>query len=95
MDGLVASKSEDFVEGVGRRTAEIRQERGWTQEEAAERLEVTVRHMKRIESGHNMTLRTLQWIASVLKVTPAALVSPPKEWAPRRPGRPRARKEFD
>ena len=91
----MASKSEDFVEGVGRRIAEIRQERGWTQEEAAERLEVTLRHMKRLERGHNMTLRTLQWIASVLKVAPAILVSPPKEWAVRRPGRPRTQKKSD
>jgi transcriptional regulator with XRE-family HTH domain len=67
----------------------LREALGWTQEETAERLGVTLRHMKRIEHGHNMTLRTLQWIASVLKVTPASLVSPPREWAPRRPGRPR------
>lgn len=91
----MAAKSDDFVEGVGRRIAELRQELGWTQEEAAERLEVTIRHMKRIERGHNMTLRTLEWIASVLKVTPAALVSPPKEWPVRSPGRPRTRKEVD
>jgi transcriptional regulator with XRE-family HTH domain len=78
------------IEAVGRRIAEVRQHHGLTQEKAAERLGISLRHMKRIEAGHNMTLFTLARIAFALDVTPASLLAAPRSSAPRRPGRPRA-----
>ena len=83
------AKPEELVEAVGRRVAELRSQRGWTQEEAAEHLRISLRHMKRIERGLNMTLHSLARIAAVFGVTPAAVVTPPRAWPKRRPGRPR------
>ncbi len=80
------------VEGVGRRIAEVRRQADLTQEQAAEQLGISLRHMKRIEAGHNMTIFTLAKIASSLGVSPASLLAAPKSSAPRRPGRPRSRR---
>ena len=66
------------VEAVGRRIAEVRQHHALTQEEAAERLGISLRHMKRIEAGHNMTLFTLARIAFAFDVAPASLLAPPR-----------------
>jgi transcriptional regulator with XRE-family HTH domain len=81
---------QSVIEAVGRRIAEVRQLHGLTQEEAAEQLGISLRHMKRLEAGHNMTIFTLARIAFALDVAPAALLAPPQSSAPRRPGRPRA-----
>jgi transcriptional regulator with XRE-family HTH domain len=80
------------VERVGRRIAEVRHDEGLTQEQAAEKLGVSLRHMKRLEAGHNMTLFTLAKIASSFGVSPASLLRAPRSLAPRGPGRPRARR---
>jgi transcriptional regulator with XRE-family HTH domain len=80
---------QDVVDAVGRRIAEVREHHGWTQEEAAERLGISLRHMKRIEAGHNMTVHTLARIAFAFEVAPASLLNAPRSTAPRRPGRPR------
>jgi len=77
------------VDAVGRRIAEVRQHHGMTQEQAAERLGISLRHMKRLEAGHNMTLFTLARVAYAFDVAPAALLAQPRSSAPRRPGRPR------
>jgi len=77
------------VAGVGRRIAELRLARGWTQEEAARRLNVTVRHMKRLEAGHNMTIHTAARVALAFGVAVGELFVPPKSWDAREPGRPR------
>mgnify|MGYP000241027434 FL=1 len=78
-----------IVEAVGRRIAELRVELAWTQEDVAQRLNVTVRHMKRIEAGHNMTIYTAARIATALDVTVAELFVPPKSSDRRMPGRPK------
>jgi transcriptional regulator with XRE-family HTH domain len=78
---------------VGRRVAEIRRERGWTQERMAERLDCSVQWLSRIEGGgENMTLDTLASLANTLGVTAIDLLTPGEEEPRRRPrtkGRPK------
>lgn len=84
-------KSFDRVIGdIGRRVAEIRRDRGWTQAELAERLDVGTNYLKMIEAGReNMTVRSLVTLAAMLDVDLAALFATPRDRGPRRPGRPR------
>lgn len=79
-----------MVEALGRRIAEIRREKGWTQEEAAQRLGMEVQSLQRIERGTNLTIRTMVKIADGYGVPWRSLLDEPK-LAPeeRKPGRPR------
>ena len=78
-----------LLEDVGRRIAEVRISRGWTQEQCAVELEITVRRLRRFEAGANMTLLTLERIALALGVPVRSLLDAPAKAQPRRPGRPR------
>jgi transcriptional regulator with XRE-family HTH domain len=82
-------------EDVGRRIAELRAARGWTQEELAVRLRMTVRRVRRYEAGGNLTLRTLERVAKALAVTPRALLDPPLSRERRGPGRPRKARPYE
>jgi UDP-N-acetylglucosamine 1-carboxyvinyltransferase len=65
---------------LGRRIAELRRERGLTQEEAAERLGMLAPNYARIEQGRqNVTIDTLVRITRMLgdDVTVADLFAPP------------------
>jgi transcriptional regulator with XRE-family HTH domain len=77
------------IEDVGQRIAELRRANGWTQEECAVRLRLTVRRLRRFETGMNLTVRTLERIAKGLGVPIGALFEPPQSNAPRTRGRPR------
>lgn len=73
------------VRRVAKRIAEIRREKGITQDEMAERLSCAPRNYQRIEyGGQNLTIETLTKIANALGVTVTELVPPP--------GRARAKK---
>lgn len=80
--------SDRIIDNVGRRIAQLRQARGWTQRETAERLRIEEQSLQRFERGANLTLRTLVKLAKILGVEPQDLF---KDAAPqeRRPGRPR------
>jgi len=73
---------------IGRRVAELRATRELTQEQLAERAEVSSRYVQRVEAGtENLTVRTLIKMSNALRVPLADLLVPPV--APRaRPGRP-------
>ena len=65
---------------LGLRVRALRQERGWTLEQAAERMHLELSHLQRIEAGAlNVTLVTLVRIAEGLDVPTSALFieSPP------------------
>lgn len=63
---------------VGRRIAELRRDRGLTQEELAAVLDVSVRWVARVElSAVNLTLHTLTKVANGLRVPTRALLDPP------------------
>ena len=75
---------------VGRCIAELRRERGLTQEAFAERLGIGANALQRIELGRqNLTIRSLVRLANGLGVPLARLFKAPRSRAVR-PGRPRS-----
>ena len=57
------------LRNLGRRVAELRIERGFTQERLAERLDRDIRYVQDIEAGQqNVTVRTATLVARVLRV---------------------------
>jgi transcriptional regulator with XRE-family HTH domain len=59
---------------VGRRIAQARRARGWTQEYLAERLDVSPRYVQFVEAGkENLTIDSLAKVARVLRVAVADL----------------------
>jgi len=77
------------IDDVGRRIAELRRERGWTQQEAAEHLAMPLKNFQRIEAGMNLTIRTLVRVARGFDVPTRTLLDPPTKRERRRRGRPR------
>ena len=77
---------------VGRRIAELRRERGLTQERFAERLGIAANALQRIELGmQNLTIRSLVRLANGLGVPLASLFEAPAPGSRAvRPGRPRS-----
>lgn len=74
---------------LGRRIAELRQARGFTQETIAERLGLSARYQQMIEAGEaNFSIDTLLKIAAVLRVTGADLFAAPAS-SDAKPGRPK------
>ena len=64
---------------VGRRIAEERTARGWTQEHLAERLRVSTRYLQSVEAGReNLTIDSLAKIGNVLGVKAASLFDKPE-----------------
>lgn len=73
---------------VGRRIAELRVERGWTQEAFAQEADVSVGYVRRLEAGdENLTLGSMVRLANLLDVTPGELLQAPRSLTARR-GRP-------
>ena len=71
------------VRRVARRIADIRRQKGLTQDEMAEGLRCATKNYQRIEYGQNITIKTLARIANLLGVTVTDLVPPPA--LPKRP----------
>jgi transcriptional regulator with XRE-family HTH domain len=81
--------ADQLLRDVGARIAELRRVRGLTQGMLAERLDVSDKHLQRVEAGsENLTLRTMHQFAAALGVGVPALLQPPVQ-VPRRRGRPR------
>lgn len=76
-----------LLRDVGRRLAELRAEKGATQESFAAEAGLSTRYVQRIEAGEeNLTLRSLAILASVLRPV-ATLLEPPRTRGARK-GRP-------
>ena len=72
------------AKAVGSRIRELRRRRGWTLEAAAERMNVDLKHLQKVEAGSlNVTPVTLLRIADGLDETFASVF----RGAPRRRGR--------
>ncbi len=59
------------------RLRELRGQRGWTQEELAERADLAYRHIQRLESLKNpppAKIDTLEKLAKAFKLTPSTLL---------------------
>lgn len=77
---------------LARRIAELREARGLTQEDVADRIGTAVKNYQRIESGRqNLTVRTLVRIAHAIGVEPIAFWDPPASTRRQR-GRPKGRR---
>jgi transcriptional regulator with XRE-family HTH domain len=78
------------VDDLGRRLAELRSERGWTQSTAAEHASMAEKDYQAIENGRrSVTLRTLVTLANAFDISVRALLDPPKDRGARKPGRPK------
>jgi putative transcriptional regulator len=86
----VALDPDKVSEGIGRRIAELRQRRGWTQEQFSVRLRSSFQWVSQIERGRNLTLHSLVKVANALKVSLAELLEPADPSVRRAgPGRPK------
>jgi transcriptional regulator with XRE-family HTH domain len=66
------------LRNLGRRVAELRISRGFTQEDLAERLDKDRRYVQEIEGGRqNITIRTAALVAQKLRVQVSELFLPP------------------
>lgn len=78
------------IDDFGRRVAELRKAKGWTQRVLAERWGLSEQYVKLVEGGYeNLTIESLTLLAGVLGVAAFELLRPPRSRAKRRPGRPR------
>lgn len=76
---------------VGRRVAELRHRRGWTQAILAEKLDIAIQNAQRIEQGRqNLTIGSLTKIAGVLGCPVRELFDAPATREAPELGRPRA-----
>jgi transcriptional regulator with XRE-family HTH domain len=87
---LVARYDPDsLVRDIGRRVAELRRERGLTQQALASQLRVTMQWVQQIEYGANLTVHSLARVANALDVELGALLATPDPASyVMRPGRP-------
>jgi len=77
-----------LIQNVGARLGDLRIAAKLTQQEIADRLEVTLRYVQRVEAGEeNLTLESLAQFANILRVPLEQLFVAP-EPRKRRPGRP-------
>lgn len=78
------------IPDAGRRVAELRARRSWTQAELAERLDIALQNVQRIEQGRqNLTIGTLTRLAHVLGCGVRDFFDAPTTAATSGPGRPR------
>jgi transcriptional regulator with XRE-family HTH domain len=84
-------KPDDVRLALGRRIAELRTERGWTQAVFAQKMRWSVQYASRVERGsENFRLTRLVDIANVLHVALDLLLIPPASLEVRRGRPPRA-----
>jgi len=90
--GLVPRYDPDsLVRDIGRRVAELRRERGLTQQALASKLRATMQWVQQIEYGANLTVHSLARVANALDTNLEALLVPPRPSSyVMRPGRPAA-----
>ena len=68
--GFVAElTARDVAKVIGRRIAELRRARGWTQQQVADQAEMDLDFYKRIERGRVIKLKTLATVLQALGVT--------------------------
>jgi transcriptional regulator with XRE-family HTH domain len=87
----VAEDPDKVVRAIGRRIAEVRAERGLTQEQFAEKFGSSLKYVQRVEAGRqNLSVRSLVKLASALRLRTADLFVAPATMRSN-PGRPKKR----
>jgi transcriptional regulator with XRE-family HTH domain len=90
MAAVAISRTPTTLQVFGRRVAELRDARGWTQEVAATRLGCSAKYYQSIESGkRNLSILSLQRLADALGTDVAALFHKPSSTSRPRAGRPK------
>lgn len=85
----MAEDPDKVVRAVGRRIAELRVERGLTQEQFAERFGSSLKYVQRMEAGRqNLSVKSLVRIANALRSKAADLLAAPAALRAN-PGRPK------
>lgn len=87
--------SDEVARKIGRKIAQLRRAAGLTQEGLAERLNVSIERVSRIEREGNLTVHTIVSVANALDVEPAELWKEPYPEPPRERGKGRPRKPRD
>jgi UDP-N-acetylglucosamine 1-carboxyvinyltransferase len=86
-----SSDVNQILRDVGRRVAEERMHRGWTQEQFAEEMGFSLKFTQRIEAGReNLTIKSLANLAKHLGIEAKTLFQRPRTQKPK-PGRPKRR----
>ena len=80
--------AERVISDLGRRIAELREDRHLTQAQLAEMIGWSSKYQQRVERGVNLTMESISWVAHVLRVGIPDLMLPPASRARRGPGRP-------
>jgi transcriptional regulator with XRE-family HTH domain len=87
------SNPQEVARRLGRRIAELRADHGWTQEDFAESLGVSVQYLRRIELAKtNLTIPRVVELANALHVRVPVLFESPRSMAVKR-GRPKTNKK--
>lgn len=82
---------EQVTKEIGLRIAELRKDRGWTQEQFSVELRSTFQWVSQVEAGANLTVHSLVKVANALGVTLTDLLMRPSGAVIRRRGRPKKR----
>ena len=81
---MATVRRKQLLRNVGRRVAELRTERGLTQEELAARLGMSDRYLRRLEAGEiNMSIWALARLANALGATIDEILVRPRKRAER------------
>jgi transcriptional regulator with XRE-family HTH domain len=67
-------QSEKVYRSIGLKIRSLREERGWTLEDAEEHGGPSWQQLQKIESGRNVTVRTIVTIANLFGIHPSVLL---------------------
>jgi len=84
---------ERICRGIGRRIAELRKEKGMTQEQFSVLLGTSFQWVSQIEGGRNMTVHSLVRVANALGIGLDALFETPRGAPARAIGRPKKKRD--
>lgn len=89
---MKAPGADQVLRDIGRRVAELRRQRGLTQERFSEVAEISLKYLQSIEAGHeNLTVRSMVRIAGLLRAQAGDLFHPPRTRVVKRGRPPRLR----